>query len=76
MTLRSSFLKKLSTSGTKTVSKRKPRARTRPRLEWLEERMVLSTLTVTNTLDDGSTGSLRWAVTQANTSAGDDTINL
>ena len=47
-----------------------------PELQLLEQRMVLSTLTVTNTLDDGSTGSLRWAVTQANTSAGDDTINF
>ena len=34
--------------------------------EQLEERILLSTFTVVNTLDDGSTGSLRWAITQVN----------
>jgi hypothetical protein len=46
-------------------------------LERLEDRWVPSTFTVTNTLDDGSTGSLRWAITQANATAnvgGPDTI--
>src|SRR6266542_3895919 len=38
----------------------------RPSLERLEDRTVPSTFTVTNTLDDGSTGSLRWAINQAN----------
>jgi hypothetical protein len=28
----------------------------------LEDRIVPSTFTVTNTLDDGSVGSLRWAI--------------
>ena len=32
----------------------------------LEERVLLSTFTVVNTLDDGSTGSLRWAINQVN----------
>jgi hypothetical protein len=36
----------------------------RPRLEGLEDRTVLSTLTVTNNLDSG-TGSLRYAITHA-----------
>ena len=39
----------------------------------LEGRQLLSTFTVTSTLDDGSDGTLRWAVAQAN-SGGDNTI--
>jgi predicted outer membrane repeat protein len=35
-----------------------------------------STYTVTNTLDDGSTGSLRWAVSQVNGDGSADTIDL
>src|SRR5262249_27542079 len=42
----------------------------------LEERIMLSGLVVTNTLDDGSTGSLRWAVGQANLNGGADTITF
>ncbi len=38
-------------------------------LERLEDRTVPSTFLVTNTLDDGSAGSLRWAVNQANADA-------
>src|SRR5262249_32577851 len=34
------------------------------------------TWTVTNTLDDGSVGSLRWAVGQANMTGGDETIDF
>jgi hypothetical protein len=45
-------------------------------LEALEDRTVPSTFTVTNTLDDGSVGSLRWAVGQANSTPGADTINF
>jgi hypothetical protein len=45
-------------------------------VEALEDRTVPSTFTVLNTADDGSVGSLRWAVGQANTHAGDDTINF
>jgi hypothetical protein len=37
---------------------------------------VPSTFTVTNVLDDGSVGSLRWAVGQANSNPGADTINF
>src|SRR5262249_18793182 len=54
---------------------RKAPDRVRPALEALEDRTVPSTLfTVTNTLDDGSVGSLRWAVGQANTTTGADAI--
>lgn len=35
-----------------------------------------ATFTVTSTADDGSTGTLRWAITQANSSAGSDTIDF
>ena len=50
------------------------RSRTRRALEpgrgWqlqrLEDRVLLSTFTVTNTLDNTKTGSLRWAITQVN----------
>ncbi len=45
-------------------------------LEVLEDRWVPSTFTVPNTLDDGSVGTLRWAVGQANATAGADTINF
>src|SRR5258708_5339625 len=38
-------------------------------LELLEDRSLLSTFTVINTLDDGTAGSLRWAITQANADA-------
>ena len=43
-------------------------------MEVLEDRTVPSTFTVTNLLDDGSVGSLRWAVGQANSNPGADTI--
>ncbi|HUT90132.1 MAG TPA: hypothetical protein VMY37_11590 [Thermoguttaceae bacterium] len=49
---------------------------TKPRslaLEALENRLVLSTFTVTNTLDSGE-GSLRWAIELANADAVADTI--
>src|SRR5947207_6477141 len=48
--------------------------RARLAVEVLEDRCVPATFAVINTLDDGSVGSLRWAVDQANTAAGDDTI--
>ncbi len=47
--------------------------------EPLEERVMLSmTFTVTSTLDDGSTGSLRWAIEQVNADRGKqvDTIDF
>jgi len=49
----------------KAAPRRRP-AFCRPLAEVLEDRLVPSTFLVTNTLDHGSTGSLRWAITQAN----------
>jgi parallel beta-helix repeat protein len=43
-------------------------------IEPLEDRRLLTTFTVTNTLDDGSAGSLRWAITQSNNTGGVDQI--
>jgi parallel beta-helix repeat protein len=45
-------------------------------VEPLEDRRLLSTWTVTSTLDDGSTGTLRWAISQANAAGGAETINF
>src|SRR5689334_12879137 len=45
----------------------------RPDLEPMERRVLLAqTFTVTSTLDDGSTGSLRWAIGQVNADNGTD----
>jgi hypothetical protein len=67
----------------KSSSKRALRHRTKPirrpsGIERLEERTLLSTFTVVNTLDDGSTGSLRWAIMQvdADKSKKVDTIDF
>ncbi len=48
------------------------------RLEPLEERRLLAVYTVTTNsdLDVGSSGSLRWAITQANANPGVDTIDF
>src|SRR4051812_25146436 len=42
-------------------------------LEQLEDRLAPAVYAVTNTLDDGSTGSFRWAVAQANGNANNAT---
>lgn len=55
------------------VPGRRAVARCRPRLEALEDRLVLSTINVTTTAD-GVAGSLRAAIIQANASNGHDTI--
>jgi uncharacterized protein (TIGR03118 family) len=52
------------------------RHRARPRLEPLEDRTVPSTFIVTNLLDDGSAGSLRAAINQANAAPDPDTISF
>jgi hypothetical protein len=49
---------------------RKRAHRARLAVQALEDRTVPSTFTVTNLLDDGSAGSLRWAVGQANMAGG------
>ena len=55
---------------------RSARARSQALLEALEDRTLFSVFTVTNTLDNGSVGSLPWAVTQANANPGANTINF
>ncbi len=47
----------------KSVARRRA---SRPRLEALEDRWLLSTYTVTSAADDGSAGTLRYAINQAN----------
>jgi len=47
----------------KAVARRQP---FQPRLEALEDRLLLSTYTVTSAADDGSAGTLRYAINQAN----------
>ena len=56
--------------------KNRQRRRFRPLLVELEYRRLLSTFTVNNSLDDGSVGSLRWAVGQANSTSGASTIQF
>jgi predicted outer membrane repeat protein len=58
---------------------RKPRALRRAGrgiMETLEQRILLSTFTVSNMADDGSLGTLRWAVARANNAGGTNTINF
>ncbi len=55
---------------------RKAPRRTLLVLEVLEDRWVPSTFTVNNLLDDGSVGSLPWAVGQADSTAGANTITF
>jgi parallel beta-helix repeat protein len=50
------------------------RRRLRPSVMALEGRALLSTFTVDSTADDGSTGTLRWAIGQANADNQADTI--
>jgi hypothetical protein len=52
------------------------RLRLRPDLLVLEERKLLAPFTVTSTLDNGSVGTLRWAVGQANAAGGAETIDF
>jgi parallel beta-helix repeat protein len=52
------------------------RFRLKPELLALEDRRLLSTFTVTSTADDGSTGTLRWAIAQANATSGANTVNF
>ena len=52
------------------------RHRLRPVLLALEDRRLLSAFTVTSTADDGSVGTLRWAVAQANSDTSASTIDI
>src|SRR5271157_4210718 len=54
-------------------------ARRRPRLpgvEPMEPRVLLATWTVQNPADDGSAGTLRWAIAQVNSGTGPGTIEF
>src|SRR4051794_11203584 len=75
MTMRS-WLRRLFFAAARSPRKGPPRRRTRPGIEALEGRLAPATFTVLNTLDDGSQGSLRWAVGQANSTAGADNIGF
>jgi len=60
-------------------SRRRCRIRRRrhsARFEALESRRLLSMFTVNSTADDGSTGTLRWAIGQANSAGGAETIQF
>ena len=52
------------------------RHRFRPAPLPLEDRRLLSTFDVTSTADDGSTGTLRWAIAQANAASPPSTIDF
>ncbi len=52
------------------------RRRLRPTVMVLEDRHMLSTFQVTSTYDNGSTGTLRWAVAQANAATSASTIDF
>ncbi len=54
---------------------RKAPARFRPRFESLEDRITPTAYYVTNSNDDLNSGSLRWAITQANANPGADVID-
>ena len=47
-----------------------------PELVLLEHRELLSTFDVTSTADDGTTGTLRWAIEQANAASSPTTIDF
>ena len=48
----------------------------RPHVEVMEDRLLLTTFTVSNTLDDTNPGSLRYAITQSNSTPGPNLITF
>src|SRR5215475_9768752 len=74
MTARTWFRKLFARPVTRSV--RQAAARCRPHLEVLEARLAPAAYHVTSLSDDGSAGTLRWAITQANANAGADTIDF
>jgi hypothetical protein len=75
MTLLRSWSRRLF-AGPATRPLRKAPARCLPRLEALEDRLAPAAYHVTSLSDDGSAGTLRWAITQANANPGADTIDF
>jgi hypothetical protein len=74
-------LGRFATGRTHHTTGRRPRGRTRLSVEALEDRTVPTTFVVTNTLGDGTVGSLAWAINQVNTDTTDtaaqpDVINF
>jgi hypothetical protein len=74
-------LERSATGRKRHTTGRRRRGRARLSVEPLEDRTVPTTFTVTNTLGDGSVGSLAWAINQVNadttdTAAQPDTINF
>ncbi|MFI5454074.1 MAG: choice-of-anchor Q domain-containing protein [Isosphaerales bacterium] len=65
-----------SVAGCARWVRKRDRHRLRPVFLALEDRRLLSSFTVTSTADDGSTGTLRWAVTQANSDTSPSTIEI
>ena len=63
-----------SALGRRCVTRSSRNRRLRPTVLALEAREMLSTLTVSSTADDGSAGTLRAAIAQANSDGGGDTI--
>jgi hypothetical protein len=53
-----------------------PRPRCRPRLEVLEDRLAPAAFMVTTNADDGSVGTLRWAIQQSNASPPSSGANI
>jgi hypothetical protein len=70
-------LRKLTVGSSPVLSgaRRHGRQRFRPQFDHLEDRCLPSTFTVTNLLDSGA-GSLRAAITQADATPGNNTINF
>jgi hypothetical protein len=64
--LRSRQVNRGQSSARKTRRTRKAASGRKLLLELLEDRTVPSTFTVTSTADDGTSGTLRWAINQAN----------
>ncbi len=52
------------------------RRRARPRVEVLEDRSVPATFTVTKDADDGTAGTFRWAIEQANGNANPNVLDV
>jgi hypothetical protein len=65
-----------SAEGRRRRAQKRRYLRLRPMPLTLEDRWLLSTFTVTSTADDGGTGTLRWAVGQANAATSPSTIDF